>query len=433
MFYREDSILVNFILIIALFSMLLFLRIKYLNLYKKVKFVLFVSIVFLMVFLIVIYPSEIIDATRSGIILWANVVLPSLLPFFIGAELLIGLGVVKFIGVLIEPIIRPIFNVPGEASFVFAMSITSGYPMGIKLTSNLRRNNVISKSEAQRMAAFCSTSGPLFMMGSVAIGMFNNPSIGPYIVLAHYLGAISVGIIYRFLILGDEPDFHVPSKRKNIFKEAFIEMFNARQQDGRSIGKLLGDSIKESISTLVIVGGMIVTFSVLIKELYLIGFFDYIISSAKFFSFYNINISNSLIEAILIGSIEMTMGAKIASETISVSPILQVTLATMIISWSGISVHAQVASITNDTDISLNSYIFSKLIHSILSGIYVYFLLKITDFSLGPAYQEAFSKGTQNVSNYTWLNKLFFSTNLFFTIFLTLAVIAVITGILKRN
>lgn len=142
---------------------------KYLGLYKKVKFIALVSIVFLMVFFILIYPSDIIEATRSGILLWANVVLPSLLPFFIGAELLVGLGLVKFIGVLIEPIIRPIFNVPGEASFIFAMSITSGYPIGVKLTSNLRRNNVITQSEAQRIISFCSTSGPLFMIGAVAM------------------------------------------------------------------------------------------------------------------------------------------------------------------------------------------------------------------------------------------------------------------------
>lgn len=425
--------MVNFVLIIALLSVLLFLRVKYLDLYRKVTFVLFVSIVFLMVFLIVIYPSEIIEATRDGILLWANVVLPSLLPFFIGAELLIGLGVVKFIGVLIEPLIRPIFNVPGEASFVFAMSITSGYPMGVKLTSNLRRNNVVTKSEAQRIISFCSTSGPLFMIGAVSIGMFNNPSIGPYIVLAHYLGAISVGIIFRFLIPGENSNYHKPSKKSKIFREAFVEMFNARQKDGRSFGKLLGDSVKESISTLVLVGGLLVTFSVLTKELYLIGFFDYVVSSTKVFSLYNINIPSKLIEAMLTGCIELTMGSKIASEAINASPIIQITLATMIISWSGISVHAQVASIINDTDISLKSYVLSKFIHSILSGVYVYSFLKITDFSLNSTYQDVFSEGIQNVFNYTWLNKLFFSTNLFVVIFLTLVLIAVITGILKRN
>ncbi|WP_432400655.1 nucleoside recognition domain-containing protein [Wukongibacter sp. M2B1] len=158
----------NFIILITMVSILFFLRMRYLNLYKKIKFFVLVSIVFVMVFYILVYPSEIIEATRSGIILWANVVLPSLLPFFIGAELLVGLGLVKFIGVLIEPIIRPIFNVPGEASFVFAMSITSGYPIGVKLTSNLRRNGDISQSEAQRIISFCSTSGPLFMIGAVA-------------------------------------------------------------------------------------------------------------------------------------------------------------------------------------------------------------------------------------------------------------------------
>ncbi|MGQ0438264.1 nucleoside recognition domain-containing protein, partial [Bacillus sp. B-TM1] len=35
---------------------------------------------------------------------------PSLLPFFIIAELLISIGVVKFIGVILEPLMRPLLR-----------------------------------------------------------------------------------------------------------------------------------------------------------------------------------------------------------------------------------------------------------------------------------------------------------------------------------
>ncbi|GAE91756.1 membrane protein [Gracilibacillus boraciitolerans JCM 21714] len=54
------------------------------------------------------------SASQRGLEVWASVVFPSLLPFFIVAELLIAFGgVVHFIGVLCEPIMRPLFNVPG--------------------------------------------------------------------------------------------------------------------------------------------------------------------------------------------------------------------------------------------------------------------------------------------------------------------------------
>lgn len=425
--------MINFFIILSIAFTLVFLKIKYVDLFKKIKSFTFVFIVIIMVFYIVIYPSEIIEATRNGILLWANIVLPSLLPFFIGAELLVGLGVVKFIGVLIEPFIRPIFNVPGEASFIFAMSITSGYPIGIKLTSNLRKSNVLTKLEAQRILSFCSTSGPLFMIGSVAVGMFHNPDVGPYIVLAHYLGALTVGIIFRFIYYNESPNFKNNFHKNNIFKKALDEMSKKRESDGRKIGKLLSDSVKESLSTLVVVGGMIVTFSVITKELYLIGFFDYVISTVNFIFQNNFSIPREMIEAILTGSIEITMGCKITSEALSIPPILQITLATMIISWSGLSIHAQSASILNDTDINLNSYILSKFFHSIISGVYVYIMLTISNFNLKSTQREVFFEGIRNVYNFTWIDKFIFSSYMFFIIFITLIIIGLFIGLFNQN
>ena len=62
---------------------------------------------------IVNYPKTTFDAAISGINLWWNVIFPSLLPFFILSELLMGIGIVNALGVFLEPLMRPIFNVPG--------------------------------------------------------------------------------------------------------------------------------------------------------------------------------------------------------------------------------------------------------------------------------------------------------------------------------
>lgn len=425
--------MINFIVILLIALTFIFLRFKYIDIFNNLKSIVFIIIIIFMVFSIVIYPEEIIEAAHDGILLWANVVLPSLLPFFIGAEILVGLGVVKFIGILIEPLVRPIFNVPGEASFVFAMSITSGYPMGVKLTSNLRKNRTISKTEAQRIISFCSTSGPLFMIGSVSIGMFNNPNIGPYIVMAHYLSAITVGIIFRFIYIDDKPTYRRSNNSINIFKKAIKEMLKARQTDGRSIGKLLSDSVKEAISTLVLVGGMIVTFSVITKELYLIGFFDYIVSAINFVTHNSANIPKDVIEAILTGSIEITMGCKIASEALLIHPITQITLATMIISWSGFSIHAQSASMLNETDINMNSYMFSKLLHSIISGIYVLSILKLSNFSNSSYEKEVFYQIINRTVSYSWTDKLIFASSMFIIIFIALLIISFLFALSNKK
>ncbi|MCE5286924.1 MAG: sporulation integral membrane protein YlbJ, partial [Pelosinus sp.] len=68
----------------------------------------------------VVYPKDAFDSAITGLNLWWNVVFPSLLPFFVLSEILMGLGVVHFIGVLLEPLMRPLFNVPGIGAFALS-------------------------------------------------------------------------------------------------------------------------------------------------------------------------------------------------------------------------------------------------------------------------------------------------------------------------
>ena len=62
---------------------------------------------------------------------------------------------------------RPIFNVPGEGAFPLIMGIISGYPVGAKIVTNFRKNNICTKEEAERLITFTNNSGPLFIIGTV--------------------------------------------------------------------------------------------------------------------------------------------------------------------------------------------------------------------------------------------------------------------------
>src|SRR5690625_9186 len=90
---------------------------------------------------LIIFPEAAFHSSLRGLHTWWEVVFPSLLPFFIMAELLIGFGVVQFIGIIFQPIMRPIFNVPGVGSFAWIVGMASGYPSGAKITALLRTNN----------------------------------------------------------------------------------------------------------------------------------------------------------------------------------------------------------------------------------------------------------------------------------------------------
>jgi hypothetical protein len=220
--------------------------------------------------------------------------------------------------------------------------------------------------------------------------------------------------------------------RSNVIKKAFKEMLEAKELDGRTFGKLLSDSVKESISTIILIGGFIVVFSVIIKELSLAGVFDYL-----YFAIGNITnstlVTKDLIKVLATGIIEITMGCKIASESISLAPTMQIVLSTMIISWSGLSIHAQVLSLTNDTDINLKIYIFSKFIHSIISGIYMFVILSIMGYETVASITQTFSQDVQKIIKYSWMNKLLFSAKMFLVIISSLVLAGMIISIIQRK
>lgn len=131
---------------------------------------------------LIIFSKENLVACKSGLLLWANSVIPALLPFFIATELLGHTNVVSFIGKLLNKFMKPIFNVPGIGAYAFIMGIISGYPVGAKIVTKFRQDGQCSKVEAERLLAFTNNSGPLFIIGTVGITMFGYTLIRSFIV-----------------------------------------------------------------------------------------------------------------------------------------------------------------------------------------------------------------------------------------------------------
>lgn len=115
------------LIIIILIMLVLVQKLKSVKVIYIKSFVLPVSCVTFII-LIIIFSHTAVSAANKGMQLWLNVVFPSLFPFFVASQLLNKTGMIKAIGILLEPIMRPLFNVPGCSSFALAMGVTSGYP-----------------------------------------------------------------------------------------------------------------------------------------------------------------------------------------------------------------------------------------------------------------------------------------------------------------
>lgn len=321
---------------------------------------------FLTVFALIACPEATFDASVRGLNLWWNIVFPALLPFFVAAELLTGLGAVHFIGVLLEPLMRPLFRVPGVGGFIMAAGLASGFPMGAMLTAEYRQKKALSKEEGERLMAFANTAGPLFMTGAVATGMLGWPQIGMTIILVHYLSSLSTGLLMRFYKPNAIPSSSVASG-EFILARAARALVEARRQDGRPFSKLLGDAVAKAVSSLLLVGGFIISFSVLIELLNTSGLAGWLASA--------ISVEADIVKLISTGALELTNGCRQAAQ--STLPMTGKIIAiSAMIAWSGMSVHGQAASFASKTDMSIRPFLFARGIHACLAAMYAALLIK---------------------------------------------------------
>ncbi len=322
---------------------------------------------------VVRYPEAAFSASLDGLRLWFDVVLPALLPFFAMADILMGLGVIHAVGVLLEPLMRPVFRIPGVGGFAVAMGLASGYPLGAKISGQLRRDGLCTREEGERLISFANTADPLFMVGAVAIGMFGLPQIGLAIVVAHYAAAILVGFAMRFHaggVMSPEPKRYTDS----LLRRAYRAMLDARANDNRPIGTIFGDAVRGSINSMLFVGGCIMMFSVFLRILTVTGVTEWIALPIGLALSWT-TIDPEVVSALIKGLVEITIGSQAAAVANS-DMVHKVVAASAIVAWSGFSVHAQVAAMVHNTDIRIAPYLIARGMHALFAAIFTYVLFE---------------------------------------------------------
>ncbi|MDP9742061.1 sporulation integral membrane protein YlbJ [Peribacillus frigoritolerans] len=335
---------------------------------SKSKTVLLATSVTMMAVGLIIFPQESFEASKGGLNIWWTIVFPSLLPFLIFSELLISFGVVRFIGVMLEPFMRPLFRVPGVGGFVWAMGLASGFPAGAKFTVRLRQEEQLTRIEAERLVCFTNSSNPLFLFVAVAVGFFHNPHLGIILALSHYLGNICVGIIMRFYRWKEEKSHAKVLTKLPSIRQAFGQMHRTRIKETRPFGSLLGDAVLSSIQTLLMIGGFIILFSVVNKLLFHMNITG-LLASGVGGILHIFNFPDSLSLPFISGMFEMTLGSKLTSTVEEATLFQQTVMTSFILAFNGFSIQAQVASIIAATDIRFTPFFLARIAHGLLASI----------------------------------------------------------------
>lgn len=339
---------------------------------------------------LVLFSKTNLTAAKNGLVLWATAVVPSLFPFFVANEMLSYTNVVSFLGKWLTPIMRPLFNVPGEASFAFIMGLISGYPVGAKIVSNFIEQGICTKEEAERMLAFTNNSGPLFIIGTVGITLFGNTTIGILLFITHVLACISVGISLNlfakrknnFLINNRN---HLYTRKTDVnykYKKPFQKNgsnLEATTPSFSSLGEILGNSIKIATSTILMIGGFVVMFSVIISILnqsHILDGLSNILSPALSI----IGIPIDLVKPLLSGIVELTNGVSLVANTPMKTISINIILCSFLLGFGGFSVLLQVFSIVSKNGLSIKKYTFGKLLQGIFAAFYTFLALQFIPF-----------------------------------------------------
>ena len=319
---------------------------------------------------LITFSNNNLIAARNGLSLWAKFVVPTLFPFFVATELMLHTNIISILGKFFNPIMKPIFKVPGVSSFAFLMGSISGYPVGAKIVTSLRNSNSISKNEGERLLAFTNNSGPLFIIATVGIGLFGSSATGFLLLITHLLAAISVGILTSFFsekIHSTSVNIH--STQKTTTSSISFE----------SIGEILSKSILNSINTLFLIGGFVVLFSVIISILMQSGLFQIFELILKpILDLFNIDIQ--FIKASIIGLLEVTNGVNFISNIRIKNISTNIIFTAFILGFGGFSVVLQILSVISKSDLSIKPYIIGKLLQGAFASFYTYTALCLFDF-----------------------------------------------------
>ena len=309
---------------------------------KKINFLFYITTIFIFIIFLFSFSTKINSTILFSFNLWKENIFPSLFPFFVVSNILINIGFVDFISNIFQNIFYKLFLSNKYSTFIFFMSMLSGFPSSGKYLKDLLDKKKINIEDANKILLFTFFSNPLFIINTVGVSFYNSKKMGFIILISHYLGNIIVGILFRKYNQKKEDKVKINIKNE-------ISNFNQKINSTNVITALLS-SIMDSMKTLINIFATITFFLIILT------IFSNILNLSE--------PSNSIFS----GLIEMTSGLKYLSST-NLSLRLKIAISTFFISFGGLSIHGQILSILKDYNINYKYFLISRIIHGLISSL----------------------------------------------------------------
>ncbi len=276
--------------------------------------------------LIAMYPTIALSSAKSACVICAQTLIPSLLPFLICSSFLTASGVLNKISLIASPLMKPVFSLCGACCAPLIMGLFGGYPLGALSSANLYLSGGASKNEAERLAAFSNNCAPVFILGTLGAGIFNNQAFGVCLLISNTLSSLITGVVLGFL--------GSPSTCRCNLKTS----------------KSLTNALPDAVFSVLNLCGFVIFFSVCTALLEKINFLNFF---ARFISFFGADYQNALF--ISKAFLEIT-------SALSSCKNIPLPIVSCMLSLGGFSVFAQTYSFLHRAGLSCKFYIFGKVL-----------------------------------------------------------------------
>lgn len=280
----------------------------------------FTGIILSLMAILLVCSADTAQAVRDALTLCVQSVIPALFPFFVLSSLFIDLGCASVIGQMLAPIMHRLFGISGAGGTAFLLGLIGGYPVGARTAGELYQSGQCTKTEGERLLAFCNNSGPSFILGVAGLGCFGSVRIGAWLYLIHAGAAIIVGLLFRKAAHDTRPRINAGKIR---WSDAFIH------------------AVRNGAESMLHVCAFVVFFLVMLRLL------------SRF---------TGIEHGAVLGLIEMTNG------------ILRLDnsrwgfiWAAGLLGWGGLSVHCQTAAVVSQSGLSMKRYFIGKTLQAVIS------------------------------------------------------------------
>lgn len=300
------------------------------------KKILFILAVFGLLFLLFSHPGTVAAGCAKGLTLWYSAVLPSLLPFLIVSNLLIGTGAFRYLNRIYAPFLKRIFGISEAGCYGVLLGFLCGFPMGAKVIADLVRNQEISPEEGKYLLGFCNNVSPAFFLNYICLVKLKFPSVPWKLVLLFYGLPVLYGVLTR-------PMYHFPVNQSQNTAPISKKQASWRRLDF----PMLDACIMDGFSTITRLGGYIMLFTILVQFLNLLP-----LSGAAL--------------AFLSALLEISCGVDQIAQVAELSPALRTAFICMAGTFGGLCICAQTQSVLDGTSLPVTTWLKGRIILAFL-------------------------------------------------------------------